>query len=366
MIDGKYIRHIDIYVKTNYIYYICIIYVFLFNSNYIMIIIFVLIIIIQLLSGWGSLANAQLKLFANRKVSFGTYTEPAQHQMVYIYEPRFQIGGWESRFIKMDFSPSDPRIWSTSNQVVFFNTETFQYNDIQAKTVIQSSEVRYKKNVKTISKAIDIVGQIRGTSFSWAQQSDLKSGSGNSFGFIAQEVEKILPDIVYTDSIGYKSMDYSAVIPIAIEAIKELSQVVENQQKEIERLKSKNSLKSSTAGNFSDKDKAVLLSNIPNPLSSEIKIGYYLPSDHKNAANIVFDMNGKQLKRKPTYEHGDGSVSISASELTSGMYLNSLIAHGKESDTKRMVVLYTLGKDETNPFNYNQPLYRLNHRCAMF
>lgn len=50
-------------------------------------------------------------------------------------------------------------------------------------------------------------------------------------GFMAQEVEKILPALVKTDGEGYKSIDYIGLIPIMLEAIKE-------QQKEIEKLKS--------------------------------------------------------------------------------------------------------------------------------
>ena len=49
-------------------------------------------------------------------------------------------------------------------------------------------------------------------------------------GFIAQEVEKIIPELVKTDSEGMKSVDYISVIPVLVEALK-------NQQKQIDELK---------------------------------------------------------------------------------------------------------------------------------
>jgi hypothetical protein len=51
-------------------------------------------------------------------------------------------------------------------------------------------------------------------------------------GFSAQEIEKLFPEIVQTDAEGYKSVDYSRMTPVLVEAIKE-------QQKEIVELKKK-------------------------------------------------------------------------------------------------------------------------------
>jgi len=45
--------------------------------------------------------------------------------------------------------------------------------------------------------------------------------SGNSFGFIAQEVEEVLPEVVNTDSDGYKTLDYGTMVSIGIGALKD-------------------------------------------------------------------------------------------------------------------------------------------------
>jgi len=56
-------------------------------------------------------------------------------------------------------------------------------------------------------------------------------------GFIAQELEKILPEVVMTDSNGKKSVAYQNMVALIIEAIKEQQLLIEKQQKEIENLK---------------------------------------------------------------------------------------------------------------------------------
>lgn len=56
-------------------------------------------------------------------------------------------------------------------------------------------------------------------------------------GVIAQEVEKIYPHLVFTDTDGYKSVDYSKLTPILLEAIKEQQQMIKMQQLELENQK---------------------------------------------------------------------------------------------------------------------------------
>jgi len=49
-------------------------------------------------------------------------------------------------------------------------------------------------------------------------------------GFIAQKIEKIYPEVVLTDKDGYKSVDYSRLTPILLEAIKEQQKIIDNRQ----------------------------------------------------------------------------------------------------------------------------------------
>jgi hypothetical protein len=63
------------------------------------------------------------------------------------------------------------------------------------------------------------VAQLRGVSFEWK---DKAQDAGTQVGMIAQEVETVLPELVSTDSEGYKSLAYDKMTAVLIEAIKEL------------------------------------------------------------------------------------------------------------------------------------------------
>ena len=95
------------------------------------------------------------------------------------------------------------------------------------------SDVRYKKNIGTISDATEKVRKIRGVQFDWRKDefSEQNFDEGRQIGFIAQEVKDILPEVVSQDDKGYYSVAYSHIVPVLVEAIKE-------QQEEIELLKS--------------------------------------------------------------------------------------------------------------------------------
>ena len=71
-----------------------------------------------------------------------------------------------------------------------------------------------KDNIQTIENALEIVSQLRGVKFTW------KDNGNKSYGVIAQELEKILPDLV--DGSVNKSVNYSGLIAFLINAVKEL------------------------------------------------------------------------------------------------------------------------------------------------
>ena len=91
--------------------------------------------------------------------------------------------------------------------------------------VIAYSDVRVKENIKTIDNALEKVNKLRGVEFN-------KIGSEEkSIGVIAQEIEKVLPEVVKEDEKGMKSVAYGNIVGVLIEAVKD-------QQKQIDELKS--------------------------------------------------------------------------------------------------------------------------------
>ena len=159
------------------------------------------------------------------------------------------------------------------------------------------------------------------------------------FGLIAQELQGISPDLVYQDAEGYLAVNYTGIIPLLIQSIKEL-------KSEVETLKSGNSSKPAKVGAsqtpiLTETDALtypVLDQNVPNPFNQSTTIGFYLPTTVTNANIYVYDMNGIQLKNYSLTERGKGNLVIQGSELNAGMYLYALIADGKVIDTKRMIL----------------------------
>jgi len=82
-----------------------------------------------------------------------------------------------------------------------------------------SSDITLKDNIKPISSPLDKVNQISGVTFDWNSDSPYE---GEDVGVLAQEIEKVLPSAVTTRSNGKKAVRYEKIIPLLIEAIKEL------------------------------------------------------------------------------------------------------------------------------------------------
>jgi hypothetical protein len=106
--------------------------------------------------------------------------------------------------------------------------------DIIANSIAGSSDARFKTNITSIENPLQKVLQLRGVNFDWNKKAfpDRSFSDSRAIGFIAQEVEKVLPEIVQTEKTaeGYKAVQYDKVVALLVEAIKE-------QQKQINSLK---------------------------------------------------------------------------------------------------------------------------------
>lgn len=87
-----------------------------------------------------------------------------------------------------------------------------------------SSDIRLKENVTPIVDAIDKVNELSGCTFKWK---DCATYNGDDVGVIAQEVQKVIPSAVKERHDGYLKVDYTRLVPLLLESIKELSQKIE-------------------------------------------------------------------------------------------------------------------------------------------
>jgi hypothetical protein len=109
------------------------------------------------------------------------------------------------------------------------STTTGEIRAIGDITAYYSSDIRLKENIVPIVNALTKVNQISGNTYDWKEgYEEIHSHKGNDVGVIAQEIEEILPQIVTNRDNGYKAVQYEKIIPLLIEAIKELSAKVKD------------------------------------------------------------------------------------------------------------------------------------------
>ena len=100
--------------------------------------------------------------------------------------------------------------------------------------VIANSDIKLKENIEVIPNALEKVYQIRGVTFTRNDQEDKEKRHA---GVIAQEVEKVLPEVVMEGNDGIKSVAYGNLVGLLIEAIKEQQEQINNLTDEINKLK---------------------------------------------------------------------------------------------------------------------------------
>jgi hypothetical protein len=101
------------------------------------------------------------------------------------------------------------------------------------------SDSRVKENVVSLSKGIESVKSMNPVSFDWKPVENINYKDGHDIGFIAQEIEQIIPEVVHTREDGYKTVRYEKIVPVLAQAIKEQQDVIEKLIERINILESK-------------------------------------------------------------------------------------------------------------------------------
>lgn len=96
---------------------------------------------------------------------------------------------------------------------------------VSASNLSCPSDIRYKKNIQPLSNALQNIHRIQGVRYDWKRDEfpEKYFSKDSQIGFIAQDIERIFPEMVITDEKGYKSVDYARLTPVLVEAVKELT-----------------------------------------------------------------------------------------------------------------------------------------------
>jgi len=169
-----------------------------------------------------------------------------------------------------------------------------------------------------------------------------KQQESERFGFLAQNVKEVYPELIHTDMNGYMSVDYIGMIPVLVQAINELraelAEVKGERQEEGEASPLQSSMQQAGLNEQASLSDAKLYQNAPNPWNSETVIRYSLPQSVATADIFIYDMQGAQLKRMPALGRGENQVVLTANDLRAGMYIYALVADGTLIDSKQMIL----------------------------
>lgn len=250
------------------------------------------------------------------------------------------------------------RLWSWTTVAIGSNYGTIscwekdsKWNQVNAKKFYKVSDGTLKTDIIPINNPTDILTQLNGVYFRYKNDSVILPTNtvaptlDYDYGFIAQDVEQILPDIVYNTDFNIKAIDYNSITPILVEGFKQQQQIITQLQAQMDSISealsaccnnSSQRLDNNTNSNNNSNNLGKLFQNQPNPFKESTTIRYILNNDDK-ASIMIFDMQGTLLKDITLFKNKE-SITINANELMPGMYLYSLIINNQEIDTKKMII----------------------------
>ncbi len=306
-----------------------------------------------------SLMKAQIQMSSNGKVGIGK--QPDSQYSLSTYNIYLSNGPYVG--LIMSDHPSIAyvkAIWPTYDYQGYLGLPDKRFQYVYCQTLVQGSDKRDKENIQNINNALNVILKLKGVKYDFKKEvayndslikdskikTRLELERKNKLGFLAQDVQEVLPEVVnYSDSTDSYGIEYTALIPVLVEAVKEQQIIIESLQTEIQELTKGNSgskLKSATTATSTSSSQAntlnALYQNTPNPFSQSTTIEYSVAENIQKAMICIYDMNGTQLKCIALSLTGYGNITINGSELKAGMYMYSLIADGQLIDTKRMVL----------------------------
>lgn len=282
----------------------------------------------------SSVVYAQIKVTGDGNIGINT-TQPAYKLDINSMDTRSYYSGRNA--LHFNHYGLDPRLCS-DDKIVFYRTDGTGYAKIESQFCLHPADRATKENIVSLrNKGLATISRLQGLSFNSKMDTVKKKESG----FLAQDVETIIPEAVFTnDSTNSKSLNYNSIIPYLVEAIKEQQTQIKELTRKVANLQevwNQNSQRVVEPTNTILKE-ARLGQNTPNPFSLETKINCFIPASANSSYLYNFDVNGMQLQQFPITGKGDQVVTIDGTSMVPGIYFYSLIIDGQKVDTRKMIL----------------------------
>ncbi len=223
---------------------------------------------------------------------------------------------------------------------------------INANQILLASDAQFKKDITQLKNSMDIINRLNPVTYNFQRDEFPSFGFSNSlqYGFIAQELEKVLPTHVEEIANGYKAVNYVMLIPILTKALqesdKELKQTKANQlalEQKVNKLLEDNKNmadqleRKGLLTNSNSANDVQFFQNKPNPFNDVTSIGFNFKNDVMYKL-VVTDLSGKLVKQFVNLQ-GSGEVKLTKDDFSaSGIYLYSLItSNGDVIGSKQLV-----------------------------
>lgn len=271
---------------------------------------------------------------------------------------------------------NDGLVAKTSNSDAFAG---LFYGDVYTTGSYLPSDINIKGNVQQLGNAMAIIKKLKPVSYEYT--SDLKYASlslpkGSHYGLIAQEIEKVLPQLVKeslhslrvvkpekvlsmskddhkaiaaftqtqnNEKIKIKAVNYTELISIIIKGMQEQDAENKVKDKKIINLETeladlrKLVMELKNNGASPKQPSAFMKQNTPNPFYMNTIIKYYTPENTTHAQITITDIKGSFIKSFVA-KKGEGEINIRSGELSAGIYNYTLYVNDKKIDTRQMVI----------------------------
>ncbi|WP_445454267.1 tail fiber domain-containing protein [Flavobacterium sp. 25HG05S-40] len=211
-----------------------------------------------------------------------------------------------------------------------------------------TSDANYKTEIGALDKPLEKILKLKGVHYYWDVNNnpDMNFDSQVHTGFIAQEVENVLPHLVITQEYeteqgkqDRKSVNYIELIPYLVEAIKTQNDKINALQTQVnclnERIGCYVSEKNSTLIKFGN---TKIISVAPNPSSDIVTVSLNIEKEVESASLEIYDINGKLLSSLNIKERENNiSKTFQKDNFGTGVYIISLVINNDSIDSKKII-----------------------------